>query len=162
MTRFNIFMITSHYTVNILSMLSSALFFFLSNIDFFNEKKFSGIPSECQTLWIQIKLDIMSDNISRWQRFPLESHINTHADLYNMGPETLYNSSYSTVHCVTVHVIHCHCPLPPQLPHPQCPYLLPHLRESLLPHYPLLHLNSPQLLLSSSWDQYLTQTPEIN
>ena len=39
---------------------------FLSSADFFQNRLFrkilSGIPSECQTVWVQIRLDMLSKN----------------------------------------------------------------------------------------------------
>ena len=44
---------------NFACFLLSADFFLFSLINFF-QKNLSGIPSECQTVWIQIRSDVLS------------------------------------------------------------------------------------------------------
>ena len=43
-----------------LCMLGNFACFFLSSVNFFTKKNLSGILLECQTVWIQIRQDILS------------------------------------------------------------------------------------------------------
>ena len=55
---------------------------FILKLNFFSKKNLSGIPSECQTVWIQIRPDVLSGLI--WIQTVCKGYQQTTLKLYFM------------------------------------------------------------------------------